>query len=57
MPLAIVAIVAMLLAFLAISPSADSPQSSGPAEVILRIDPPPTMIGFPPPLPYRNPHR
>lgn len=50
----IVAIVAMFLAFMSSSPPAVN------SEVILRIDPPPpapTMIGFPPPMPYRNPMR
>jgi hypothetical protein len=54
---AIVAICFLAFLFLARgnSPSAE-PQSSGPAEVILYIDPPP-MLGFPPPMPSRNPRR
>jgi hypothetical protein len=51
--IAIVAIVAMFLAYLVHEPSL---KFHAPQEVILYIDPPP-IVGFPPPLPYRNPHR
>lgn len=54
---AIVAIVAMFLAYLAISPSADLLRSSGPAEVILYIDPPPITMPLGLTLPDRNPLR
>lgn len=56
---AIVAIVAMFLVFLArseTSPSVDSPRESGPAEVILYIDPPLVIDPYMS-LPDRNPWR
>jgi hypothetical protein len=54
---AIVAIVAMLLTFFVMMREGEHIVASR-AEVILNIDPPPVWaVGFPPPMPDRNPKR
>jgi hypothetical protein len=66
MPVAIVAIVAMFFAWMQWSgatvarqphklEAVGSTPTSATTEVILYIDPPRIMEGFPPPLPTRNP--
>lgn len=58
MPLAIVAIVAMLFAFFVMNgPSGSQSDSSRPEEVILYIDPPPVAVDLGLSLPDRNPRR